>query len=63
MLLRMKEDNDGAEPSSSSVAASNLIRLHRITSLLDPEFLQKNDFELPESYLSSSFTLEFETNI
>lgn len=59
----MKEDNDGAEPSSSSVAASNLIRLHRISSLLDPEFLQKNDFELPDSYLSSNFTIQFDTNI
>jgi len=30
ILLRMKEDNDGAEPAASSVAASNLLRLAQI---------------------------------
>ncbi len=30
ILLRMKEDNDGAEPAASSVAASNLLRLAQV---------------------------------
>ena len=30
ILLRMKEDNDGAEPAASSVAALNLLRLAQI---------------------------------
>ncbi|MGZ5005572.1 MAG: thioredoxin domain-containing protein, partial [Chthoniobacterales bacterium] len=30
ILLRMKEDNDGAEPSASSIAALNLLRLAQI---------------------------------
>jgi hypothetical protein len=30
ILLRMKEDNDGAEPAASSVAATNLLRLAQI---------------------------------
>ncbi|MFL6569177.1 MAG: thioredoxin domain-containing protein [Chthoniobacterales bacterium] len=30
ILLRMKEDNDGAEPSASSVAALNLLRLSEL---------------------------------
>ena len=30
ILLRMKEDNDGAEPAASSVAALNLLRLSQI---------------------------------
>ncbi|HMJ06047.1 MAG TPA: thioredoxin domain-containing protein [Chthoniobacterales bacterium] len=30
ILLRMKEDNDGAEPAASSIAASNLLRLAQI---------------------------------
>jgi hypothetical protein len=30
ILLRLKEDNDGAEPAASSVAASNLLRLSQI---------------------------------
>jgi uncharacterized protein YyaL (SSP411 family) len=30
VLLRMKEDNDGAEPSSNSVAALNLLRLAQL---------------------------------
>ncbi len=32
ILLRMKEDNDGAEPAASSVAALNLLRLAQIFS-------------------------------
>jgi uncharacterized protein YyaL (SSP411 family) len=32
VLLRMKEDYDGAEPSPSSVAAMNLLRLSQLTS-------------------------------
>src|SRR5262249_30697859 len=31
VFLRMKDDNDGAEPSASSVAALNLLRLSQIT--------------------------------
>ena len=30
MLLRMKDDNDSAEPAASSVAALNLLRLAQI---------------------------------
>ena len=30
ILLRMKEDNDGAEPAASSVAALNLLRLSQL---------------------------------
>ena len=30
MLLRMKEDNDGAEPSANSIAALNLLRLAQL---------------------------------
>jgi len=30
VLLRMKEDNDGAEPSSNSIAAINLLRLAQL---------------------------------
>ena len=32
ILLRMKEDNDGAEPAASSIAALNLLRLAQILS-------------------------------
>nr|MBA3763874.1 thioredoxin domain-containing protein [Chthoniobacterales bacterium] len=32
ILLRMKEDNDGAEPAASSVAALNLLRLARLVA-------------------------------
>ena len=32
ILLRLKEDNDNAEPAASSVAASNLLRLSQIRS-------------------------------
>ncbi len=35
VLLRMKTDHDGAEPSANSVAALNLIRLHRLTNRLE----------------------------
>src|SRR5437588_11317171 len=39
ILLRMKEDNDSAEPAASSVAALNLARLVAIRS--DPELLAR----------------------
>src|SRR5256885_2227431 len=32
MVLRMKDDNDSAEPAASSVAASNLLRLAQLRS-------------------------------
>ena len=31
LVMRMKEDYDGAEPSGNSIAASNLLRLAHIT--------------------------------
>ena len=33
VLLRMKEDNDGAEPSSNSIAALNLFRLAQLRGM------------------------------
>ncbi len=39
LLLRMKEDYDGAEPAPNSVAAGNLLRLHRL--LGDAAFLTR----------------------
>ena len=33
VLLRMKEDNDGAEPSSNSIAALNLLRLAQLRGM------------------------------
>ncbi len=39
VLVRMREDDDGAEPAASSVAAHNLYRLGRI--LARPDFLAK----------------------
>ncbi|CAG8757113.1 6368_t:CDS:2, partial [Ambispora leptoticha] len=35
ILLRMKDDHDGAEPSANSVAVSNLIRLYAFTQNSD----------------------------
>ncbi|MBV9126810.1 MAG: thioredoxin domain-containing protein, partial [Verrucomicrobia bacterium] len=35
VLLRMKEDHDGAEPAASSVAALNLVRLAALTGRVD----------------------------
>jgi uncharacterized protein YyaL (SSP411 family) len=35
LLIRMKDDYDGAEPSGNSIAALNLLRLHRITGRKD----------------------------
>jgi hypothetical protein len=37
LILRLKEDYDGAEPSGNSVAALNLLRLTRITGRADFE--------------------------
>ena len=39
VLLRMKEDYDGAEPSPSSIAVLNLLRLHQITG--DPKLRER----------------------
>jgi uncharacterized protein YyaL (SSP411 family) len=39
VLLRMKEDHDGAEPSPSSIAVLNLLRLSQITS--DPKLRER----------------------
>ena len=39
ILLRMKDDNDGAEPAASSVAALNLLRLAQIRN--DEELLDR----------------------
>lgn len=41
ILLRMKEDYDGAEPSSSSIAASNLFRLAAFSSDTEGQRLRK----------------------
>jgi uncharacterized protein YyaL (SSP411 family) len=39
ILLRLKEDNDSAEPAASSVAALNLLRLAQIRN--DPKFYER----------------------
>ena len=39
ILLRLKEDNDSAEPAASSVGALNLLRLAQIRN--DPEFYER----------------------
>ena len=39
VLLRMKDDNDSAEPAASSVAALNLLRLAQIRN--DPQYRQR----------------------
>ncbi len=39
ILIRMKSDHDGAEPSANSVSALNLIRMARVTR--DSQFLQR----------------------
>jgi uncharacterized protein YyaL (SSP411 family) len=39
ILLRLKEDNDSAEPAASSVAALNLLRLAQIRN--DPQFYER----------------------
>ena len=41
VLLRMKEDYDGAEPAANSIAALNLLRLAHMTNR--PEFLDRAD--------------------
>ena len=39
IVIRMKEDQDGAEPNSNSVSALNLIRLYQL--LEKPELMEK----------------------
>jgi hypothetical protein len=39
VFLRMKDDNDGAEPAASSVAALNLLRLSQVRD--DPELTER----------------------
>lgn len=42
VLLRVKEDHDGAEPSGNSVSAINLIRLASIVSGKKSEYYRHN---------------------
>ena len=65
--VRKKEIYDGATPSGNSVAALNLIRLHRITG--DPEFEKQADLlgrafsasvdQFPSAYTQLLVALEF----
>ncbi len=45
LILRMKEDYDGAEPAGNSVAAMNLLRLARLTERTDLEHSAKRTLE------------------
>ncbi|MEZ5274758.1 MAG: thioredoxin domain-containing protein [Opitutaceae bacterium] len=54
VLVRMKEDYDGAEPAPSSVAASNLIRLSRM--------LGRNDLEDRGRKTIEAFAAQWGTN-
>ena len=45
LILRMKEDYDGAEPAGNSAAAMNLLRLARITGRADLERSAKRTLE------------------
>jgi uncharacterized protein YyaL (SSP411 family) len=47
LLMRVKDDYDGAEPSGNSIALMNLLRLHRITG--------REDFERTARKLISAF--------
>lgn len=51
ILLRLKDDQDGAEPSANSVAASNLLRLSN--------FMDRKDWELKSAQLLSAFSVRF----
>jgi uncharacterized protein YyaL (SSP411 family) len=42
ILLRMKDDYDGAEPSANSIALMNLVRLHQVLGKAD--LVQKVDY-------------------
>ncbi|XP_043943287.1 spermatogenesis-associated protein 20 isoform X2 [Protopterus annectens] len=48
ILFRLKDDQDGAEPSANSVAASNLLRLSN--------FMDRKDWELKSSQILSAFS-------
>ncbi|MDA7617842.1 thioredoxin domain-containing protein [Verrucomicrobia bacterium] len=52
ILLRIKDDYDGAEPSANSISIMNLLRLHH--SLGDPQFLRKAETSLQHFSTSMS---------
>lgn len=70
MILRMKEDHDGAEPSPNSVAALNLLRLAQMTDRHDfrssaeaallyfSQLLEKAPSYLPQMLVALSFYLQ-----
>jgi len=58
LLVRMKEDYDGAEPAANSVAASNLLRFSRCTMLRfkNPAMMAEQIFQTMAATLNSSPT-------
>ncbi|MBC8045103.1 MAG: thioredoxin domain-containing protein [Rhizobacter sp.] len=54
VLLRMKEDHDGAEPSPNSVATENLLRLAEMTDRDDFRLLAAKALENASTMLSKS---------